>query len=196
MTEAVSASALDTLFNSARTHTHWLDKDVPDTLLHQIIDLAKLGPTSANCSPLRVVFVRSAEAKARLKPFLSEGNADKTMKAPVTAIFANDREFYEHLPRLYPHTDARSWFIGKKLYSEETAFRNGSMQAAYAILAARSLGLDCGPMSGFDSAGVDEAFFKGTTYTANFLCNIGYGDPSRLHPRSPRFSFDEMARII
>lgn len=196
MTNAVAASALDTLFLSARTYSYWLDKDVPDALLHQMIDLAKLGPTSANCSPLRVVFVRSPEAKAKLKPHLSKGNAEKTMAAPVTAIFASDEEFYEHLPQLYPHADAKSWFVGNKAHTEETALRNSSLQAAYAILAARALGLDCGPMSGFDSAGVDAAFFEGTTFKTNFLCNIGYGDPSRLHPRSPRFSFDEMARII
>lgn len=196
MSSAIDQSALSQIFLSARTHNVWLDKPVTDELLVQIVDLMKLGPTSANCSPARVLFVRSAEAKARLKPFLSEGNRDKTMKAPVTAIIGYDLKFYELLPRLFPHTDARSWFAGKPAHIEETAFRNGSLQGAYLILAARALGLDCGPMSGFDRAGVTAEFFAGTDIKANFLCNLGYGDASALMPRSPRLSFDELAKVI
>jgi 3-hydroxypropanoate dehydrogenase len=155
-----------------------------------------MGPTSANCSPARFVFVKSKEAKERLKPHLSEGNRDKTMKAPVCTIIGYDLDFYEHLPKLFPHTDARSWFAGKPEKIEETAFRNGTLQGAYLILAARLHGLDCGPMSGFDNAGVDAAFFSGTSIKSNFLCNIGYGDPAGVQPRSPRFSFDELAKIV
>lgn len=196
MAERLSKVALDQLFNEARTYSSWLEKDVPDELLRDVIDLAKMAPTSANCSPARFIFVQSAEAKERLKPHLSEGNVKKTMAAPVTAIIALDSEFYEHLPQLYPQTDARSWFAGKASHAEETAFRNGSLQGAYFILAARSLGLDCGPMSGFDKDGVNQAFLGGSTWKSNFLCNVGYGDTSTLHARSPRFSFDEMARIV
>ena len=145
-------------------------KDVPDSLLHQLVDSLKMGPTSANCSPARFVFVKSKEAKERLKPFLSEGNRDKTMQAPVCAIIGYDLEFYEHLPKLFPHTDARSWFAGKPEKIKETAFRNGTLQGAYLILAARALGLDCGPMSGFDNAGVDNAFFAGTEHQDRISC--------------------------
>lgn len=185
---------LHKIFLDARTHNHWLHKPVDDALLRDIYDLAKMAPTSANCQPLRVVFVKTPEAKARLKPFLAAGNLEKTMNAPVTAIFAHDLEFYEQLPKLFPHTDARSWFKGKP-NSDETAFRNGSLQAGYFMLAARALGLDCGPMSGFDSAGVDKEFLAGTTWKSNFLCNLGYGDTNKLHPRSPRPTFDEFCRI-
>jgi 3-hydroxypropanoate dehydrogenase len=155
-----------------------------------------MAPTSANCQPLRVVFVKSAEAKARLKPYLTPGNVTKTMDAPVTAILAYDTTFYEHLPKLFPHTDARSWFAGKPDHIEKTAFRNGSMQAGYFILAARALGLDCGPMSGFDNAAVDADFLAGTTFKSNILVNLGYGDPAGLFPRSPRPAFDDMAKIV
>lgn len=196
MSIAIDDTALSQLFLSARTHNAWLDKPVPDSLLVQIVDIMKLGPTSANCSPARIVFVRSAEAKARLGPLLSDGNRNKTMAAPVTAIIGYDLEFYEKLPQLFPHTDARSWFVGKPDHIRETAFRNGTLQGAYLMLAARALGLDCGPMSGFDQAGVNAAFFSGTTIKANFLCNLGYGDASVLMPRSPRFSFEEMAKIV
>jgi 3-hydroxypropanoate dehydrogenase len=196
LTEKLPDACLDQLFREARTHNAWQDKDVLDSLLHEIVDLAKLGPTSANSSPARFVFVKSPEAKERLKPHLSDGNRDKTMKAPVCAIVAYDLDFYEHLPKLFPHTDARSWFAGKKDKIAETAFRNGSLQGAYLIMAARALGLDCGPMSGFDNAGVDLEFFAGTNIKSNFLCNLAYGDASVLFPRSPRFDFDEMARII
>jgi 3-hydroxypropanoate dehydrogenase len=155
-----------------------------------------MGPTSANCSPARILFVKSDAAKERLKPHLSSGNVAKTMSAPVCAIIGYDLEFYEKLPKLFPHTDARSWFAGKDQKIFETAFRNGTLQGAYLILAARALGLDCGPMSGFDNAGVDKEFFSGSTIKSNFLCNIGYGDPSALRPRSPRLSFEEIGKII
>jgi 3-hydroxypropanoate dehydrogenase len=192
----VSEACLDQIFRDARTHNAWTERDIPDALLHQLIDLVKLGPTSANCSPARFLFVKSREAKEKLKPHLSEGNRDKTMKAPVCAIIGYDLDFYEHLPKLFPHTDARSWFAGKEAKIYDTAFRNGTLQGAYLIVAARALGLDCGPMSGFDNEGVDRDFFAGTRIKSNFLCSLGYGDPSVLFPRSPRFAFDEMARIV
>lgn len=192
----LDVSALDQLFLSARTHNKWQDRDVPDEVLVRLVDILKMGPTSANCSPARILFVKSDAAKQRLKPYLSAGNKDKTMQAPVCAIIGNDLEFYEQLPKLFPHTDARSWFVGQDAKISETAFRNGTLQGAYLILAARALGLDCGPMSGFDNAGVDAEFFAGTNFRSNFLCNIGYGDASALMPRSPRLAFDEMAQII
>jgi 3-hydroxypropanoate dehydrogenase len=187
---------LDQIFRDARTHNAWRDQDIPDALLHELVDLVKLGPTSANCSPARFLFVKSRAAKERLKPHLSEGNRDKTMKAPVCTIIGYDLDFYEHLPKLFPHTDAKSWFAGKPKKIEETAFRNGTLQGAYLIIAARALGLDTGPMSGFDNQGVDAEFFAGTNIKSNFLCSLGYGDPSVLFPRSPRFAFDEMAKIL
>ena len=198
MTEIVNDKALDIIFRQARTHSAWLDKPVSEITLQALWDLAKMGPTSANCSPLRVVFVQSAEAKERLRPHLAEGNIDKTMTAPVCAILGHDLTFYEALPRLFPHTDARSWFAGegKEAHAELTAFRNGSLQGAYFMLAARALGLDCGPMSGFDNDGVDREFFSGTTIRSNFLCNLGYGNVEQLYPRSPRLDFDEACRII
>lgn len=196
MAKPVSQDTLDQLFLSARTHNAWQTREVPDGLLHQLIDIMKMAPTSANCSPARIVFVKSAEAKQRLKPHLSEGNVEKTMAAPVTAIIATDYKFYDQLPKLFPHTDARSWFAGKTDHANTTAFRNSSLQGAYLILAARSLGLDCGPMSGFDNEGVDKAFFAASDVKSNFLCNLGYGDPKGLRPRSPRFLFDEMAKIV
>lgn len=187
--------ALDILFNDARTHSAWLDKPVDPALLEQIWNLTKMGPTSANCSPMRVVFVVSKAAKEKLKPCLAEGNVEKTMSAPVTAIFGMDMEFYEKLPQLFPHTDARSWFIGNGKLIADTTFRNSSLQAAYFMLAARAAGLDCGPMSGFDNNKMDEAFFLGTSVKSNFICNIGYGDASKLFPRSPRLSFPEACRV-
>jgi 3-hydroxypropanoate dehydrogenase len=193
---ALPDACLDQLFREARTHNTWQDRDVPDELLHRIVDLLKLGPTSANCSPARFVFVKSREAKERLKPHLSDGNRDKTMKAPVCTIIGYDLDFYRHLPKLFPHTDAKRWFEGKPAKIAETAFRNGTLQGAYLIMAARALGLDCGPMSGFDNQGVDGAFFAGTNVKSNFLCNLAYGDTKDLFPRSPRFSFDEMAQIV
>ena len=196
MTNPISQDALDQLFLKARTHNAWLDKPVPDDLLKQIVEIMKWGPTSANQSPARIIFVKSPEAKARLKPYLQAGNVEKTMKAPVCAIIGHDLDFYEHLPKLFPHTDAKSWFVGNERLIETSAFRNGTLQGGYFILAARALGLDCGPMSGFDNEGVDREFFAGTRIKSNFLCNLGYGDPAALFPRSPRFSFDEMAKII
>lgn len=195
MTQAGDAT-LRQLFLDARTHNAWQPREVPDSVLHQLVETLKMGPTSANCEPARFVFVKSNEAKERLKPFMSEGNRDKTMQAPVCAIIGYDLEFYEELPKLFPHTDAKSWFVGKPEKIKETAFRNGTLQGAYLILAARLFGLDCGPMSGFDNAGVDNAFFAGTSIKSNFLCNLGYGDPAGLMPRSPRLSFAEMAKIV
>ncbi len=197
MSNILSDAGMDLLFRDARTHNAWLDKEVSDVLLEAIYDLAKIGPTSANCSPMRVIYVRSAEAKGRLKPALDEGNVETTMVAPATAIIGYDLAFYEHLPRIFPHApDARSWFAGKPAHIETTAFRNGSLQGAYFILAARSLGLDCGPMSGFDNEAVDREFFPDGTVKSNFLCNLGYGDPSVLFPRSPRLEFDEACQTI
>lgn len=193
---ALPERCLDQLFHEARTHNKWQDRDVADATLHELVNLLKLGPTSANCSPARFLFVKSREAKERLRPFLSEGNVAKTMAAPVCAIIGYDLDFYEHLPKLFPHTNAKSWFIGKEQKIFDTAFRNGTLQGAYLIMAARALGLDCGPMSGFDNQGVDRAFFAGTAVKSNFLCSLGYGDASVLFPRAPRFSFDEMARIL
>jgi 3-hydroxypropanoate dehydrogenase len=187
--------ALEQLFTKARTHNGWLDRPVPDSLLREAVDIAKWGPTSANCLPMRVVFVRSAKAKERLAPALSSGNLAKTMAAPATAIVAYDLKFYEHLPRLYPAADARSWFEGDEALIQQTAFRNGSLQGAYFILALRALGLDVGPMSGFDNGKVDAEFFTSGAVKSNFLINIGYGDESKLYPRGPRFSFEEIAQI-
>jgi 3-hydroxypropanoate dehydrogenase len=197
MSDVLGGDALDLIFRKARTNTAWLDKPVEDSLLRQVYDLAKMGPTSANMCPLRIVFVKSREAKERLKPALDPGNVNKTMAAPVTAILAMDIHFYEKLPKLYPHADAKAWF--KDLPAnvlEYVALRNGSLQGAYFMLAARSLGLDCGPMSGFDNAKVDAAFFAGTTVKSNFLCNLGHGDASKLHPRSPRLTFEEACKLV
>ena len=191
-----SEEALERIFAKARTHSAWLPKPVSDELLHHIYDLLKWGPTSANCGPARIAFVKSKEAKERLLACMAPGNVDKTRAAPVTAIIAYDLEFYEKLPKLFPFADARSWFAGNKPLIESTAFRNGTLQGAYFIIAARSLGLDCGPMSGFDNAKVDEAFFQGTTWKSNFVCNLGYGDPGKLYPRAPRLDFDEACKIL
>lgn len=197
MTIPLSDDVLDVLFRDARTHNAWKDRDVPNEVLRQLVDLVKMGPTSANCSPARIIFVKSHAAKERLKPFLSEGNAEKTMTAPVCAIIGHDLEFYDHLPQLFPHNpDAVNWFKGMPDHIATTAFRNGTLQGGYFILAARALGLDTGAMSGFDNAGVDKEFFAGTEIKSNFLCNLGYGDHDALFPRSPRFAFDEMAEII
>lgn len=196
MADPLPQACLDQTFNDARTHNHWLDKPVDDAQLQALYDLMKMGPTSANCCPARIVFVRSPEAKKTLEPLLMEGNREKTMKAPVCAIIGYDVEFYERIPELFPHNpDAKNWFNWSAEFAEQTAFRNGTLQGAYFIIAARSIGLDCGPMSGFDNAGVDEAFFKGTTVKSNFLCNIGYGDAAKLDPRSPRLAFSDACRI-
>lgn len=189
-------NGLDLLFNEARTFNKFANTPVSDELLQQVYDLARMGPTSANCSPMRIVFVKSDEAKKKLEPLLMEGNREKTMKAPVCAIICEDMEFYENLPTLFPHTDARSWFVGKPDYIKSTAFRNASLQGAYFIMAARALGLDCGPMSGFNNAKVDEAFLADTTWKSNFLINLGYGDNTDLYPRSPRLKFSEACEVV
>ena len=197
MSSVMSEEGLDLIFRNARTHNGWRDEPVDDALLRRVYDLAKMGPTSANMCPMRIVFVKSAEAKERLKPALQPGNVDKTMAAPVTAIIGMDIHFYEELPRLFPHADAKSWFKDlPENVLEYTALRNSSLQGAYFMLAARALGLDCGPMSGFDNAKVDEAFFARTAVKSNFLCNLGYGDPSKLYPRSPRLGFDEACQRV
>jgi 3-hydroxypropanoate dehydrogenase len=197
MSNVVNDESLDVIFRNARTHSYWRDEPVDDGLLRRVYDLAKLGPTSANMSPMRIIFVKSRQSKEKLKPALAEGNVEKTMKAPVTAIIGMDIHFYELLPRLFPHTDARSWFKDMpEDVLEYTALRNSSLQGAYFILAARALGLDCGPMSGFDNAKVDKAFFAGTTIKSNFLCNLGHGDATKLYPRAPRLPFEEACQIV
>lgn len=188
--------ALDILFNEARTYNGWQDKDVSDELLQQLYDLTKMGPTSANTQPLRIIYVKSDAAKEKLKPALAPANVDKVMTAPACAILGMDMEFYDHLPTLFPHADARSWFAGNEQLIEDTAFRNSSMQGGYFILAARALGLDTGALSGFDNAMVDELFFAGTKIKSNFLCNVGYGDEVSLFARSPRPVFDDFCKII
>ena len=197
MINVLNGDDLDLIFRCARTHHVWLDQPVEDALLQQVYDLAKMGPTSANMCPMRIVFVKSREAKEKLKPALDAGNVDKTMKAPVTAIIGMDIRFYDKLPKLFPHADAKSWFKDLPENAlEYVALRNGSLQGAYFMLAARALGLDCGPMSGFDNAKVDEAFFAGTTIKSNFLCNLGHGYPSKLYPRSPRLGFEEACKVV
>lgn len=196
MSQRLDDAALRTLFLNARTHNSWQPKPVADELLREVVDIMKMAPTSVNCSPARIVFVTSVEAKAKLKPLLMDGNVEKTMAAPVTAIIGTDMAFYDHLPKLFPAMDAKSWFTGNAEFARTSANRNGTLQGGYFILAARALGLDCGPMSGFDNAGVDKAFFAGTQIQSNFLCNLGYGDPAGVHPRAPRFDFDEMASIV
>ena len=197
MTQRLGKDALDQLFHEGRSQNKWLAKDVPDNLLRDIVDLMKMGPTSANCEPARLVFVKSKATKQRLAPFLSEGNRAKTLDAPACAIIAYDLKFYEHLPRLFPHNQtARSWFEDKGELTTMTAVRNGTLQGAYFIMAARALGLDTGPMSGFDNAGVDREFFSEGHVKSNFLCSVGYGDPAGLFERSPRFAFDEIAKIL
>jgi len=195
----IDDTALDVIFRNARTYIAWQDKPVEDELLQRIYDLCKWGPTSSNCCPMRLVFVKSKEAKERLKPCLAGGNVVKVMTAPATAIIAYDMKFYELLPRLYPALPkAKDSFIGpdKEQAAFTTAFRNGTLQGAYFIIAARALGLDCGPMSGFDNAKVDAEFFGGTAYKSNFLCNIGYGDAAKLYPRGPRLEFNEACKVL
>ena len=196
MSEILSDRGLDLIFRQARTHNAWLDKPVSDTTLRALYELLRWGPTSANCSPLRVVFVRSKEAKEKLKPALSGGNLAKTMSAPVTAIVAHDLHFYEQLPKLFPHDQsAKSWFTSSEELARQTAFRNGTLQGAYLMIAARAVGLDCGPMSGFKNDVVDEAFFPGGRVKSNFLCNLGYGDPKGLFQRNPRLEFEDACQI-
>ena len=188
----LDAVAEDLLFREARTHNKWQDKPVTDEQIHQLYDLLKFGPTSANSSPARLVFIRTKEGKEKLRPALSSGNTEKTMTAPVTAIIAYDPKFFEKLPTLFPHNpDATSWFTSNDSLAATTAFRNGTLQGAYLMIAARSLGLDIGGMSGFDNDIVDKAFFADNGWRSNFLCNIGYGDPAGVFSRSPRLDFDE-----
>ncbi|MEO0961147.1 MAG: malonic semialdehyde reductase [Pseudomonadota bacterium] len=197
MAAKINTAAIDQIFMDARTHNFWLDKPVSEETIAELYAMMRMGPTSANCSPARIVFVQSDEAKAKLKPLLMEGNQEKTMAAPVCAIIGHDLEFYEKIPELFPHNpDAKSWFNWSEEFAEQTAFRNGSLQGAYFMIAARALGLDCGPMSGFDQDGVNEAFFGGTTIKSNFLCNIGYGNNAKLDPRSPRLSFGDACQIV
>src|SRR5579872_4004299 len=194
--KAVEATSLARIFTEARTHNAFLDRPVPDELLVKAVDLAKMGPTSANQSPMRVLFLRSREAKERLRPALSPGNLDKTMSAPVVAITAFDEQFYEHLPFLLPHVDAKSWFSGNPAFAARSAFQNGTLQVAYLLMALRAVGLDTGPMTGFDNPKVDAEFFPEGRVKSNVLINIGYGDHEKLFPRSPRFSFDQMAKVL
>ena len=211
MSKVLNDEALDQLFRAASTHNAWLDKPVSDDTLRQVYDLMKWGPTSANSCPARFVFVRSQQAKERLRPALAPGNVEKTMKAPVTVIVAYDLLFYEKLPRLFPHSPAmRNLFAGNPQLVEATAMRNSSLQGAYLMLAARGTGLDCGPMSGFDNARVDEEFFGAGKecegcdqeyfpaghVKSNFLCNLGYGDRSKLFPRAPRLAFSEACTLL
>jgi 3-hydroxypropanoate dehydrogenase len=196
VTGELYSQALDQLFHKARTHNGWRPIDVPDALLEKAVELAKMGPTSANTSPLRIVFIRSPEAKLRLKPTLMPANVDKTMAAPVTAIMGYDTKFYEQLPRLFPHADAKAWFVGNEAFANDTAYKNGTLQVAYFILALRAVGLDTGPMTGFDNAAVDAEFFPGGQVKSNVLINIGYGDTGKLFPRSPRLAYGEIASTI
>ena len=197
MSHILSDRDLDLIFRNARTHSAWLDKPVSDVTLQAMYDLMRMGPTSANCSPARWLFLRTDESKEKLKPHLIPGNVDKTMAAPVTAILGYNIRFYEQLAQLFPHDlSARSWFEGKDDLIEATAFRNSSLQGAYMIIAARALGLDCGPMSGFDTAGVDAAFFPDGDVKSNFICNIGYGDPAALPPRNPRLDFNDACQVL
>ncbi len=189
-------TSTDQLFTSARTHSAFTNQSVPDDLLRQLYELMKWAPTSANSCPARFVFVRTDEAKARLLPCMDRGNVEKTRAAPVTALIGMDMAFYEQLPTLSPHNDARSWFAGKPQAIADTAFRNSSLQGGYLLLAARALGLDCGPMSGFDGRQVDAAFWSGTEVKTNFICNLGYGDASKLHARGPRLSFEQVCRLV
>jgi nitroreductase len=192
----IDSATENLLFSQARTHNGFTNEPVTDAQLRKLYELLKWGPTSANCSPARFVFVRSGPAKEKLLACMGAGNVEKTQQAPVTVIVGMDLEFYEKLPQLFPHTDARGWFAGKPAHIEATAFRNSSLQGGYMILAARAVGLDCGPMSGFDADKLNAAFFAGTTVKANFVCNLGHGDPSKLFPRSPRLAFEEACQIL
>jgi len=205
MSTSLSNEALDILFRQARTHNVWLDQPVSDNLLRELYELVKFGPTSANSSPARILFLRTKEAKQRLLPSLSSGNAEKTMQAPVTAILAYDKKFFDELPNLFPHNPKmRDMFANSPEFAETAAFRNASLQGGYFILAARALGLDCGAMSGFDNAKVDAEFFSSAAgnppsfhhVKSNFLCNLGYGDASKLFPRHPRLAFEEACRLL
>ena len=185
------------IFINGRSHNDWLPKEVPDNLLHELYDVMKWGPTSANCSPARIIFIKTSEAKQRLTKENTWSNVEKTLSAPITAIIAYDKKFYNHIPKLFPHNpEAKDWFSWSEEFAEMTAFRNSSLQGAYFIISARLLGLDCGPMSGFDNEGLDKEFFNNTDFKSNFICNLGYGDHSKLFDRSPRFNFDEICKIL
>jgi 3-hydroxypropanoate dehydrogenase len=192
---ALTEQAFDILFRKAHTANGWVDKPVSDDILHKIYDIMKWGPTSFNCSPLRIVFVKTPEAKERLKPALMAGNVPKTMSAPVTAIFAKDTRFHEHLPFLYPAIDAKAFFDGNEALIAGTATRNATLQAAYFMVVARGFGLDCAPMSGFDNAKVDAAFFPDGRFKTDFICALGHADPAKNYPRAPRFKFEDVCRI-
>ena len=192
----LSDRALDQMFRQARSFNGWLDHDVSDIQVQGIVDLMKMAPTSANCQPARILFLKTLEAKTRLKPHLIPDNVDKVMSAPVVAIIGHDLAFYENLPKWFPHTDAKSWFVGNDELIETTAFRNGTLQGAYLMMAARAIGLDCGPMSGFDNAGLDKEFFADSQTRSNFICGLGYGDPASIFDRSPRPTFDDLAKIL
>lgn len=196
MHHAIPDEALDQLFRAARSHNKWFDEPVSETMLRAVYDLLRWGPTSANCSPARFVFVTTQKGKERLQPCLSPGNVTKVMTARVTVIIGYDLKFYDKLPQLFPHTDARSWFAGNEELIKTTAFRNGTLQGGYLLIAARSLGLDAGPMSGFDNAGVDKEFFPNSDVKSNFICALGHGDPSGVFGRSPRLSFEEACQIV
>ncbi|MSO98531.1 MAG: malonic semialdehyde reductase [Rhodospirillaceae bacterium] len=197
MRGSLNATGLDLIFNTARTQNSWKPEKIAEELLRKVYDLAKMGPTSANCSPARFIFVVSLEGKEKLKPALSKGNADKTMAAPVTAIIGQDMRFYEHLPELFPHDQsARKWFDGNAALIQETAFRNSSLQGAYLMMAARAMGLDCAPMSGFDQEKVNQAFWPAGRVKVNFLCNIGYGDDAKVFARSPRLAFERACQVV
>jgi len=194
--QSIDPAALAQIFTEARTYNAFVDRPVSDAKLREALDIAKIGPTSVNQSPLRVLFLKSPEAKERLRPALAPGNLDKTMAAPVVAITGYDVKFFEHLPFLFPHADAKPWFSGNEALATRSAFQNGTLQVAYLILALRAVGLDTGPMTGFDNAKVDAEFFPEGNVKSNVLINIGYGDITKLFPRSPRFSFDQIAEII
>lgn len=196
MNQRIDDSALKQLFGDARSQNAWTPRPVEENLLHDIWNLMKMPPTSANCSPARIVFVTTPAAREKLRPALMEGNVEKVMTAPVTAIIGMDMAFHDMLPRLFPHTDARSWFAGNDALIAETAFRNSTLQGAYFMMAARACGLDCGPMSGFDGAMVDKTFFAGTSVTSNFLCAIGYGSGEKLFARSPRLDFEDACQVV
>ncbi len=197
MTSPLDQNALDQLFLAARSHNAWQGRPVPDELLQRLYNTFRMGPTSANCCPARIVFVKSREAREKLMPALDEGNRAKSMAAPATAIIAYDMKFYEKMEQLFPHAPgARGWFDKDEQTAFTAAFRNGTLQGAYLIMAARALGLDCGPMSGFNNPMVDQLFFAGTSVKSNFICNLGYGDPSGVSPRSPRLEFDEACRFV
>ncbi len=196
MTHVLDQQSLDLLFNDARSHNGWQETAVSNEQLHQIYDLMKMGPTGANCCPARIHFVRSDEAKKQLISCVSEGNVEKCRTAPVVAVIGMDMEFYEKLPKLFPHTDARSWYVGNDKAIHDTAFRNSTLQAAYFMIAARSIGLDCGPMTGFDANKMNQAFFPDANININMICAIGKGNPKKLFPRLPRLEFDEACKVL